>query len=177
MILATILEFMQLLLLILTYLNSTSSISYESTLYLSLYLKAELRYIRFKFSAAILAPILKNMQLLLLIFTYLNSTSSISYESTLYLSLYLKAELRYIRFKFSAAILAPILKNMQLLLLIFTYLNSTSSSLYESTLFVFISESRAEIHSIQNFGGHVGRHLEKKLSYNFKFLTIYVIFL
>ena len=58
---------------------------------------------------AILAAILENMQLLLLFFTYLNSTSFISYESTLYSSLYLKAELRYIRFRFSAAILAAIL--------------------------------------------------------------------
>ena len=41
--------------------------------------------------------------------TYSNSTSFISYESTLHLSLYLKAQLRYNRFKFSAAILAAIL--------------------------------------------------------------------
>ena len=51
------------------------------------------------------------MELLLLISTNLNYTSFISYESTIYLSLYLKAELRYIRFKFSAAILAAILEN------------------------------------------------------------------
>ena len=126
---------MQLLLLMFTYLNSTSSISYELTLYLSLYLKAELRYIRFKFSATILTAILEFMQLLLLIFTYLSSTSSISYESTLYFSLFLKAELRYIRFIFAVTILAAILKNMQFLLLIFTYLNFTPSISYESILY------------------------------------------
>ena len=86
----------------------------------------ELRYIGFRFSAAILAAILKNMQLLLLFSTYLISTSFISYESTLHSFLYLKAELRYIRFRFSAAMLAAILENMQLLLLFSTYLISTS---------------------------------------------------
>ena len=69
----------------------------------------ELRYIGFRFSAAILAAILENMQLLLLFSTYLISTSYISYELTLHLSLYLKAELRYIRSRISAAILAAIL--------------------------------------------------------------------
>ena len=100
---------MQMLLLFSTYLISTSFISYESTLHSSLYLKAELRYIRFRFSAAILSAILENWQLLLFFSTYLISTSFISYESTLYSSLYLKAELRYIRFRFSAAIWAAIL--------------------------------------------------------------------
>ena len=108
-ILVAILENMQLLLLFPTYLISTSYISYESTLHSFLYLKAELRYIRFRFLAAILAAILENMQLLLLFSTYLVSTSFISYESTLYLSFYLKAELRYIRSRISAAILAAIL--------------------------------------------------------------------
>ena len=108
-ILAAILENIQLLLLFPTYLISTSFISYESTLHSSLYLKAELRYICLKFSAAILAAILENMQLLLLFSTYLISTSFISYESTLHSSLYLKAELKYIRSRFSAAILAAIL--------------------------------------------------------------------
>ena len=37
------------------------------------------------------------------------------------------------------------------------------------TLFVFVSERTAEIHSIQNFGGHVGRHLGKK---NFTYFQI-----
>ena len=108
-ILAAILENMQLLLLVPTYLIFMFFISYESTLHSFLYLKAELRYIRFRFPAAILAAILENMQLLLLFSTYLISTSFISYESTLYSSLYLKAKLRYIRFRFSAAILAAIL--------------------------------------------------------------------
>ena len=83
-------------------------ILYESTLHSFLYLKAELRYIRIRFSAAILASILENMQLLLSFSTYLISTFFISYESTLHLSLYLKAELRYIRSRISAAILAAI---------------------------------------------------------------------
>ena len=108
-ILAAILENMQLLLLFSTYLISTFFISYESTLHSFLYLKAELRYNRFRFSATILAAILENMQLLLLFSTYLISTSFISYESTLHSSLYLKAELRYIRSRISAAILAAIL--------------------------------------------------------------------
>ena len=72
-----------------------------------LYLKAELRYnLDWAFSVAILAAILENMQLLLLFSTYLISTSFILSESTLHSFLYLKAELRYIRFRFSAAILA-----------------------------------------------------------------------
>ena len=73
-----------------------------------IWIKAELRNIRLKFSTAILAAILENIQLLLLISTYLNSMSFISYESTLYLSLYLTRELRYIRFRISAAMLAAI---------------------------------------------------------------------
>ena len=105
---------------------------------MSLYMKAELRYMRFKFSAAILAAILENMQLLLLISTYSNSTSFTSYESTLHLFLYLKGELRYIRIRISEAILAAILENMQLLLLISTYSNSTSFTLYESTLHLLL---------------------------------------
>ena len=125
---------MQLLLLMTSYLNCTSFTLYESTLQSSLYLKPELRYIRFIFSAAILAAILQNMQLLLLVSTYLNSTSFISNKSTLHSSLYLKAVLRYIRFIFSEAILAAILENMQLLLLISTYLNSTSFISNESSL-------------------------------------------
>ena len=108
-ILAAILKNMQLLLLWFTYLIYTSFISYESTLYSFLYPKAEMRYIRFRFSAVILAAILENVQLLLLFFTYLISTSFISYESTLHSFLYLKAELRYIRSRISAAILAAIL--------------------------------------------------------------------
>ena len=93
---AAILENMKLLLLFSTYLISTSFISYESTLHSSLYLKAELGYIRFRFSVAISSAILENWQLLLLFSTYLISTFFISFESTLYSSLYLKAELRYI---------------------------------------------------------------------------------
>ena len=108
-ILAAILENMQLLLLFSTYLISMFFISYESTLHSFLYLKAELRYIRSRISAAILAAILENMQLLFLFYTYLISTFFISYESTLHSSLYLKAELRYIRSRISAAILAAIL--------------------------------------------------------------------
>ena len=91
----------KLLLLISTFFNSTSLASYESTLYLSLYLTTELRYISFWFSAAIL----EIMQLLLLILAYLNSASFTSYEWTLYSSLYLKAELRYTRFRISTAML------------------------------------------------------------------------
>ena len=86
--------------IVLTYLISTSFLSYESTLYSSFYLKVELRYIKFIFSAAILEAMLENMQLLLLLSTHFNSSSFISYESTLYSSLYLKAELRYIRIRF-----------------------------------------------------------------------------
>ena len=56
-----------------------------------------------------LAAILENMQLMLLIFTYLYSATSTLYEWTLYLSLYLKGELRYIRFGISVAMLAAIL--------------------------------------------------------------------
>ena len=117
-----------------TYLISVFFISYESTLHSFLYLKAELRYIRFRFSAAILAAILENMQLLFLFSTYLISTFFISYESTLHSFLYLEAELRYIRIRFSAAILAAILENMQLLLFFSTYLISTSFISYELTL-------------------------------------------
>ena len=80
------------------------------TSFVFIFLKVELIYIRFGFSAAILATILENMQLMLLFSTYLISICSfISYESTLYSSLYLKAEMRYIRIIFSAAILAAIL--------------------------------------------------------------------
>ena len=50
------------------------------------------------------------MQLMSLIFTYSYSTTFTLYESTLYLSLYLKGELRYIRFWISAAMLAAILE-------------------------------------------------------------------
>ena len=35
------------------------------------------------------------------------------------------------------------------------------------TLFDFVSERRAEIHSFQNFGGHVGRHFEKFFFFKF----------
>ena len=95
-------------------------------IHLFLCMSEELRYICLRFLAAILAAILENMPLLLLFSTYLISTSFISYESTLHSFLYLKAELRYIRFRFSAAILAAILENMQMLLLFSTYLISTS---------------------------------------------------
>ena len=123
----------------------------------------ELRYICFKFSAAILAAILEKMQLLNCLYLFVNIWTSgsllhmnrhficiciwnrtdtldsnfwrpswppswkigkycylflqiwyfcplFSYESTLSLSLYMKAELRYIRFKSSVAILAAILE-------------------------------------------------------------------
>ena len=36
------------------------------------------------------------------------------------------------------------------------------------TLSLFVSERRAEIHSIQNFGGHVGRHLEINIFIHFQ---------
>ena len=130
-----------------------------------MYLKAELRYIRFEFSAAILTAILKNMQLLLLFLTYLNSTFFISYESTLHLSVYLNAELRYIRFRFSAAILAAILKLFILLILdiaqqYFTSQKSLKSDYYFhciSHLIEVILVSRIGRHN----GRHIGRHLEK----------------
>ena len=134
-ILAAILENMQLLLLIFTYSYSTTFTSYEWSLYFSLYVEGELRYIRFKFSAAILAATIEYMQLLLLIPTNSYSTTFTSYGWTLYLSKYLKGELRFIRFKFLAAILAAILENMQLLLLIFTYSYSTTFTSYEWTLY------------------------------------------
>ena len=127
---------MQLSLLIFTYSYYMTFTSYEWILYLSLYLKGKSRYIRFTFSAAILAAILGNMQLLLLIFTYSYSATFTSYESTLYLSVYLKGELRYIIFNFSPAILAAILKNMQLSLLIFIYSYSATFTSYESTLYL-----------------------------------------
>ena len=85
-------------------------------IHLFLCMPEELRYIILKFSAAILAAILENMQLLFLFSTYLISTFFISYESTLHLILYLKAELRYIRIRFSAAILAAILNFFNLLI-------------------------------------------------------------
>ena len=74
-------------------------------IHLFLCMPEELRYICLRFSAAILTAILENMQLLLLFSTYLISTSFISYESTLYSSLYLEAELRYIRSRISAEFL------------------------------------------------------------------------
>ena len=136
-ILAAISENMQLSIVVPEYLNSTYFASYEWTLHLSLRLKEELRYIRIKFLAAILADIMENIILLLEISTYSYHQSFIPYELTLHLPLYLKAQLRYItrRFKFSAAILAAILENMQLLLLFLTYLISPSFILYESTLY------------------------------------------
>ena len=127
-ILVAILENMQLLLLISTYLNSTSFISYESTLYSSIYLKAKLRYIR-------LAAILKNMQLLLFISTNLNSTSFTLYEQTLHSFLYLKAELRCIRFRFSAAILSTILKIFILSILDNTQQYSTNRKALKSNFY------------------------------------------
>ena len=63
-----------------------------------------------------MAAILENRQLMLLIFTYSYSTTSTLYESTLHLSLYSKRELRYIRFRISAAMLAAILEKF-----LFTY--------------------------------------------------------
>ena len=59
-------------------------------IHLFLCMLEELRYICLKFSAAILAAILENMQLLLLFSTYLISTSFISYESTFIRSYILK---------------------------------------------------------------------------------------
>ena len=53
---------------------------------------------------------------------------------------------------------------MQLLLLIFTYLNSTSFTSFESTIHLSLY-LRAKIHSIQNFDGHVGRHLDETNMY------------
>ena len=89
-------------------------------IHLFLCMPEELRYICLKFSAAILAAILENINLLLEISTYSYPRSFIPYESSLHLSFYPKAQLRYIRFKFSAAILAAILENMHLLLLVST---------------------------------------------------------
>ena len=60
-------------------------------IHLFLCMPEELRYIILKFSAAILAAILKNMQLLLFFSTYLISMFFISYESTLHSFLYLKS--------------------------------------------------------------------------------------
>ena len=152
---------MLLLLLMSTYFNSASFISYESTLYSSLYLKAELRYIRYKFSAAILAVILKNMQLLLFISTYLNSTSFTSYEWTLHLSLYLKAELRYIRFRFSAAILAAILNFFILLILDNTQQYSTNRKSLKSDYYFYCISYLIEVIIVSRIGHRIGRHLGK----------------
>ena len=80
---AAMIEYLKLLYfvqLLDTYSNSTSFVSYDWIFYLSLYPEAGLRYIRFKFSAAIFAAILKNVQPMLLILTFLNSSSSTSYE-------------------------------------------------------------------------------------------------
>ena len=121
-----------------------------------------LRYICSKFSAAILAAILENMQLVLLLSKYLISTSFIPYESLFYSSLYLKAKLRYIRFRFSAAILAAVWETMQLLLLFskdlisafFISCESTLHSLFLGTcmcptamVFCFVKFSGQRIHS------------------------------
>ena len=46
-----------------------------------------------------------------LISTYSYATTFTSYEWTLYFSLYLEGELRYIRFRMSVAMLAAILEN------------------------------------------------------------------
>ena len=95
-------------------------------------------------------------------YIYSYSTSFTSYEWTLYLSLYLKGALRYIRFRISAAILAAILENMQLLLLISTYSYSTSFTSYELTIHMYVYLKRELIFdSILHFGGHLGRHLGK----------------
>ena len=77
------------------------------------------------------------------------------------LFLYITTELRYIRFGFTVAILAAILEIMQLLLMIFEYLNYACFNYsYEWTLNLPVPWSRAGIHSIQNFDDHVSRHLE-----------------
>ena len=136
-------------------------ISYESTLHLSFYLKAELRYIRFEFLAAILAAILKNMQLLLLFRIYLNSTFFISYESTLYLSVYLNAELRYIRFRFLAAILAAILNFFILLILDVAQQYFTNRKSLKSDYYFHCISYLNEVILVSRIGCHIGRHLEK----------------
>ena len=61
-------------------------------------------------TTTILAAILENLQLMLWISTYSYFTTVTLYESTPYSSLYLKGELRYIRFWISAAMLAAILE-------------------------------------------------------------------
>ena len=74
---------------------------------------------------------------------------------------YLKAELRYIKFKFLAAILVAILEIGVIDFWIFDLY--VSQFIFLNTWLAFISNSRAEIRLNWIFGGHLGRHLDRHL--------------
>ena len=125
--------------------------------------ETELINIRFKFSSDILAAILENMILLLLISTCLNSTYFISYESTLYSSLYLKAELRYIRFRFLAVILAAILKFIIFFILIITQHYITNRKSMKSYYYFHCISYLVKVILVSRIGRNIGRHIRRHL--------------
>ena len=114
------------------------------------------------FSAAILAAILENMQLLLLISTYSYSTTFTLYESTLlFVSVFeRRAELHQIVI-FVDHLGHHLGNNATDVFDFYIFILYDLHFIWIDTLFVSVFEMRAEIHSIQNFGGHLSRHLEK----------------
>ena len=102
-----------------------------------------------------MTAILKNMQLLLFISTNLKFTSFTSYESTLHLFLYLKAELRYIRFRFSAVFLAAILNFFILLILDNTQQYSTNQKSLKSDCYFHCISYLIEVILVSRIGYHI----------------------
>ena len=169
---------MQLMLLISTYSYSTTLILYKSTLYLSLYSKGELRYTIVTFGGHLGRHLGK----------YATTDLDDFYIFILYDLHFIWIDTLFVAvFKWRAEIHQIVIFGGHLGRHLRKYATDVIDfyifRLYDlhfiwiDTLFVSLFERRAEIHSIRNFGGHVGRHLGKKISHISKFLTIYVIHL
>ena len=175
---AALLENMQLMLLILTYLYSTTFILYESTLYLSLYSKGELIYTIVTFGGHLSRHLGKYASDLDDFYIFILYDLHFIWIDTLFVSVFKRrAEIHYIVI-FGGHLGRHLGKYATDVIDFYIFILYDLHSIWIDTLFVSVVEMRAEIHSIRNFGGHVGRHLGiKKMSHISKFLTIYVIHL
>ena len=152
---------MQLMLLILTYSYSTTFILYESTLYLSLYMKGELRYMIVIFGGHLGRHLGKYATDLNDFYIFILYDLHFIWINTLFVSVFKRRAEIHLIVIFGGHLGRHLGKYATDVIDFYILILYKLHFIWIDTLFVSVFERRAEIHLIQNFGGHVGRHLGK----------------
>ena len=145
-----------------TYSYSTTFTLYESTLYLYMYIKGELRYMIVIFGGHLGRHLRKYATDIDDFYIFILYNLHFIWIDTLFVSVFKRrAEIHQIVI-FGGHLGRHLRKYATDVIDFHIFILYDLHFIWIDTLFVSVFERRAEIHSIRNFGGHVGRHLGKK---------------